>query len=130
MNNEQTTSAANSEAQTNNDNDPLTNSLYKYSITKRALKYIITLAPLLAVPYLYFIGRFYDWTYYGELGVPTGILANDMSDTLLTGFTYGMITPSITLMAFMGPWVILIVILFYLWISYLLIPKIENKGHN
>lgn len=73
------------------DKNLMTEHIHQYSIAKRVISIVAGFIPLLTMPFLYLIGRTYDLTYYSQLGIPSGILSSEMSDTLLTGFLYGIV---------------------------------------
>lgn len=89
--------------------------LSRYSIAKKSLTILLTIAPFAAVPFLYFLGRLYNFSYFGELGVPIGVLDNEFTETLLTGFIFGVTVSVIELMKILGEY------MYYLYAAFLLI---------
>ena len=108
-------------------NNGLAKSPYRLSIAKKAYTVVSAFIPMLAVPYLYFVGRLYDLTYYKTLGIPIGIVSNEMVDTLLTGFIYGIVVAISNLMTFFSDWVIYLLAIFYISFLFIFLPQIWLK---
>ncbi len=112
------------------DVDVLVASIFKFPMNKQTIAIILTVTSALCVPYLYFIGRFFDKAYYQALGVPIGILSNEFTETLLTGFTWGVLSPLADFSIFLIAWVPYFLAVLLVMMAFIYIPYSNSRLSN